>query len=70
MIIILKKENTIVCNLPLDFLVNESPELDREYEIKTSKVNLGNNKIFNKNSVKTTIYKIIENENFIYSRPR
>ena len=62
--IILKKENTIVCNLPLDFLVNESPELDREYEIKTSKVNLSNNKIFNKNSVKTTVYKIIENENF------
>ena len=42
--IILKKENTIVCNLPLDFLVNESPELEREYEIKTSKVNLSNNK--------------------------
>ena len=62
--IILKKENKIVCNLPLDFLVNESPELDREYEIKTSKVNLSNNKIFNKNSIKTTIYKIIENENF------
>ena len=62
--IILKKENTIVCNLPLDFLVNESPELEREYEIKTSKVNLSNNKIFNKNSIKTTIYKIIENENF------
>ncbi len=62
--IILKKENTIVCNLPLDFLVNESPELDREYEIKTSKVNLSNSKIFNKNSVKTTVYKIIENENF------
>ena len=62
--IILKKENTIVCNLPLDFLVNESPELDREYEIKTSKVNLSNNKIFNKYSVKTNVYKIIENENF------
>ena len=62
--IILKKENTMVCNLPLDFLVNESPELEREYEIKTSKVNLSNNKIFNKNSIKTTIYKIIENENF------
>ena len=62
--IILKKENTIVCNLPLDFLVNESPELEREYEIKTSKANLSNNKIFNKNSIKTTIYKIIENENF------
>ena len=62
--IILKKENTIVCNLPLDFLVNESPELEREYEIKTSKVNLSNNKIFNKNSIKTTIYKIIQNENF------
>ena len=62
--IILKKENTIVCNLPLDFLVNESPELEREYEIKTSKVNLRNNKIFNKNTIKTTIYKIIENENF------
>ena len=62
--IILKKENTMVCNLPLDFLVNESPELEREYEIKTSKVNLSNNKIFYKNSIKTTIYKIIENENF------
>ena len=62
--IILKKENTMVCNLPLDFLVNESPELEREYEIKTSKVNLSNNKIINKNSIKTTIYKIIENENF------
>ncbi len=62
--IILKKDNTIVCNLPLDFLVNESPELDREYEIKTSKVNLTNNKIFNKNSIKTILYKIIGNENF------
>ena len=62
--IILKKENTIVCNLPLDFLVNESPELDREYEIKTSKVNLSNNKIFSKKSIKTITYKIIGNENF------
>ena len=62
--IILKKENTIVCNLPLDFLVNESPELDREYEIKTSEVNLSNNKIFNKKSIKTITYKIIGNENF------
>ena len=62
--IILKKENTIVCNLPLDFLVNESPELDREYEIKTSKVNLSNSKIFTKKSIKTIIYKIIGNENF------
>ena len=62
--IILKKENTIVCNLPLDFLVNESPELDREYEIKTSKVDLSNNKILNKKSIKTITYKIIGNENF------
>ena len=62
--IILKKENTIDCNLPLDFLVNESPELDREYEIKNSKVNLSNNKIFNNKSIKTVTYKIIGNENF------
>ena len=39
-----KKENTIVCNLPLDFFVNESPELSREYEIKTSKSKFNNKK--------------------------
>ncbi|GIR63309.1 MAG: phosphoribosylformylglycinamidine synthase subunit PurL [Alphaproteobacteria bacterium] len=62
--IILKKENKIVCNLPLDFLVNESPELSREYVIKTSEKILDNKNIIKKESIKSIIYKIIENENF------
>ena len=62
--IILKKENKIVCNLPLNFLVNDSPELDREYFIKTSNVNLKNSNIICKKTLKTITYKVIENENF------
>ena len=62
--IILKKENKIVCNLPLDFLVNDSPELSREYVIKTSEKILDNKNIISKESIKSIIYKIIKNENF------
>ena len=62
--IILKKENKTVCNLPLDFLVNNSPELSREYIIKTSSKILDNKNIVKKESIKSIIYKIIENENF------
>ena len=62
--IILKKENKIVCNLPLDFLVNDSPELSREYKIKTSSKILDNKNIIRKESIKSIIYKIIGNENF------
>ena len=62
--IILKKENKIVCNLPLDFLVNDSPELSREYIIKTSSKILDNKNIISKESIKSIIYKIIKNENF------
>ena len=62
--IILKKENKTVCNLPLDFLVNDSPELSREYIIKTSSKILDNKNIIRKESIKSIIYKIIENENF------
>ncbi len=62
--IILKKENKIVCNLPLDFLVNDSPELSREYVIKTSSKILDNENIISKESIKSIIYKIIKNENF------
>ncbi len=62
--IILKKENKIVCNLPLDFLVNDSPELSREYVIKTSSKILDNKTIMRKESIKSIIYKIIKNENF------
>ena len=62
--IILKKENKIVCNLPLDFLVNDSPELSREYIIKTSRKILDNKNIISKESIKSIIYKIIKNENF------
>ena len=46
--IILKKENKIVCNLPLDFLVNDSPELSREYIIKTSSKILDNKNFISK----------------------
>ena len=62
--IILKKENKIVCNLPLDFLVNDSPELSREYVIKTSRKILDNENIISKESIKSIVYKIIKNENF------
>ncbi len=62
--IILKKENKIVCNLPLDFLVNDSPELSREYVIETSSKILDNKNIIKKESIKSIIYKIIKNENF------
>ena len=62
--IILKKENKIVCNLPLDFLVNDSPELSREYVIKISRKILDNENILSKESIKSIIYKIIKNENF------
>tara|TARA_X000000950_G_scaffold273048_1_gene356418 strand:- start:605 stop:2863 length:2259 start_codon:yes stop_codon:yes gene_type:complete len=62
--IILKKENKIVCNLPLDFLVNDSPELSREYVIKISRKTLDNENILSKESIKSIIYKIIKNENF------
>ena len=62
--IILKKENKTVCNLPLDFLVNDSPELSREYVIKTSSKILDNKNIIRKESLNSIIYKIIENENF------
>ena len=62
--IILKKENKIVCNLPLNFLVNDSPELSREYKIKTSSKILDNKNIIKIESIKSILYKIIENENF------
>jgi phosphoribosylformylglycinamidine synthase len=62
--IILKKENKTVCNLPLDFLVNDSPELSREYKIQTSRKILDNKNIISKESIKSIIYKIIRNENF------
>ena len=50
--IILKKGDKTVCNLPLDFLVNESPELSREYVIKTSSKILDNKNIIKKESIK------------------
>ncbi len=62
--IILNKENKTVCNLPLNVLVNDSPELNREYEIKTSNINLDNKDIIKKESIKAICYKIIRNENF------
>ncbi len=66
--IILIKNNKIVCDLPLNFLVNESPELDREYDIVKSKTKLSEKQIFCKESIKSIVFKIMRNVNFCSKR--
>ena len=63
--ITLFKNNKTVCDLPLDFLVNDSPELNRKYEIVKSKINLNADKIFCADSIKSIIFKIMTNVIFV-----
>ena len=66
--ITLFKDKKKVCDLPLDFLANSSPELDRKYEIVKSKINLDSDEIFSTESIKSIIFKIMTNVNFCSKR--
>ena len=58
------KNNKVICNLPLNLLVEDAPEYNRDYKLTSNKNELNSKEVAINKSVKDILYKILGHVNF------
>ncbi len=62
--ITLLKNNKVICNLPLNLLVEDAPEYHRDYKLTSNKNQLSSKEVAIDKSIKDILYKILGHVNF------
>ena len=62
--ITLLKNNKVICNLPLNLLVEDAPEYHRDYKLTSNKNKLNSKEVAIDKSIKDILYKILGHVNF------
>ena len=60
----LKKNDEVVCDLPLKLLVENAPEYDRSYDILVCKKFYDSKALYIKKSVREVLFEILSHVNF------